>query len=53
MLGKRIVVTGGAVFLGSHLYQRLLNEGHEVLCVDNFYTGRRSTIAKETYCKRI
>jgi UDP-glucuronate decarboxylase len=42
---KRILVTGGAGFLGSHLCEKLLNEGHEVLCVDNFYTGRRSTIA--------
>jgi UDP-glucuronate decarboxylase len=43
---KRILVTGGAGFLGSHLCEKLLNEGHEVLCVDNFYTGRRSSIAQ-------
>ncbi len=42
---KRILVTGGAGFLGSHLCKRLLSEGHEVLCVDNFYTGRRANIA--------
>jgi UDP-glucuronate decarboxylase len=42
---KRILVTGGAGFLGSHLCERLLNEGHEVLCADNFYTGRRANIA--------
>ena len=42
---KRILVTGGAGFLGSHLCTRLLEEGHEVLCVDNFYTGRRHNIA--------
>lgn len=42
---KRILVTGGAGFIGSHLCERLLNEGHEVLCVENFYTGRRSNIA--------
>lgn len=42
---KRILVTGGAGFLGSHLCERLLNEGHEVICVDNFFTGRRSNIA--------
>jgi UDP-glucuronate decarboxylase len=42
---KRILVTGGAGFLGSHLCERLLDNGHEVLCVDNFYTGRRSNIA--------
>ncbi|MCK5505347.1 MAG: SDR family oxidoreductase [Thermodesulfovibrionia bacterium] len=41
---KRILVTGGAGFLGSHLCEKLLREGHEVLCVDNFYTGRRSNI---------
>jgi len=39
------MVTGGSGFLGSHLCERLLKEGHEVLCVDNFYTGRRSNIA--------
>lgn len=43
--GKRILVTGGAGFLGSHLCERLLNDKHEVLCADNFYTGRRSNIA--------
>ena len=43
---KRILVTGGAGFLGSHLCEKLLNEGHEVLCVDNFFTGRRQNIHK-------
>ncbi|GMT48041.1 MAG: NAD-dependent dehydratase [bacterium] len=42
---KRILVTGGAGFLGSHLCERLLNEGHEVVCVDNFYTGRKGNVA--------
>ncbi len=42
---KRILVTGGAGFLGSHLCEKLLDAGHEVLCVDNFYTGRRSNVA--------
>jgi UDP-glucuronate decarboxylase len=42
---KRILITGGAGFIGSHLCERLLEEGDEVLCVDNFYTGRRANIA--------
>jgi len=42
---KRVLVTGGAGFIGSHLCERLLNEGHDVLCVDNFYTSHRSNIA--------
>lgn len=42
---KRIMVTGGAGFLGSHLCERLLDSGHEVLCVDNFYTGSKRNIA--------
>lgn len=41
----RVLVTGGAGFLGSHLCERLLGEGHDVLCVDNFYTGRKRNIA--------
>jgi UDP-glucuronate decarboxylase len=42
---KRILVTGGAGFLGSHLCERLLNDGHDVLCVDNFFTGTKRNIA--------
>src|SRR4051812_42525810 len=41
---KRVLVTGGAGFLGSHLCERLAAEGHDVLCVDNFYTGRKQNI---------
>jgi UDP-glucuronate decarboxylase len=40
----RILITGGAGFLGSHLSERLLNEGNEVLCLDNFFTGRKRNI---------
>ncbi|MEW5815842.1 MAG: UDP-glucuronic acid decarboxylase family protein [Spirochaetota bacterium] len=42
---KRILVTGGGGFLGSHLCERLLSEGSEVICVDNFYTGQKQNIA--------
>jgi UDP-glucuronate decarboxylase len=45
MYRKRILVTGGAGFLGSHLCEYLLAEGHEVLAVDNYFTGRRDNIA--------
>ena len=41
---KRVLVTGGAGFLGSHLCERLLNEGSDVICVDNFYSGTRDNI---------
>ena len=41
---KRILVTGGAGFLGSHLIDRLIGEGHEILCVDNLFTGTRNNI---------
>jgi UDP-glucuronate decarboxylase len=40
----RILVTGGAGFLGSHLCERLIRDGHEVICLDNFFTGRRRNI---------
>jgi UDP-glucuronate decarboxylase len=45
MSNKRILVTGGAGFLGSHLCDRLLAEGHEVICLDNFFTGRKTNVA--------
>lgn len=41
---KRILVTGGAGFIGSHLCERLLNEGHDVICVDNYFTGSKKNI---------
>ena len=43
-LRKRVLVTGGAGFLGSHLCERLLAEGCDVLCVDNFFTGTRHNV---------
>lgn len=42
---KRILITGGAGFLGSHLSERLLNEGNEVFCLDNFFTGTKENVA--------
>ena len=42
LLRKRVLVTGGAGFLGSHLCERLVQDGHDVICADNFYTGTRS-----------
>lgn len=42
---KRILVTGGAGFLGSHLCERLVGEGHDVLCLDNFFTSQKSNVA--------
>ena len=44
-VGQRVLVTGGAGFIGSHLCERLLAAGHEVLCVDNYFTGSRANIA--------
>ncbi len=44
-MGKRILVTGGAGFLGSHLCERLLAGGHDVLCVDNYFTGTKDNVA--------
>ncbi len=42
---KRILVTGGAGFIGSHLCEALLERGHDVLCIDNYFTGRRANVA--------
>lgn len=42
---KRILITGGAGFLGSHLCERLCGEGHDVICLDNFFTGSKNNIA--------
>ena len=44
MKKKKILVTGGAGFLGSHLCERLLNDGHEVICLDNYFTGSKQNI---------
>src|SRR6201747_3210082 len=48
---KRILVTGGAGFLGSHLCERLVTRGDDVLCVDNFYTGTKDNIAHLLDCQ--
>ena len=41
----RVLVTGGAGFIGSHLCERLIKDGHEVICLDNFFTGRKRNIS--------
>jgi UDP-glucuronate decarboxylase len=46
LVKKRILVTGGAGFLGSHLCRRLIDEGNDVLCVDNYFTGRKNNISE-------
>ena len=45
VVAKRVLVTGGAGFLGSHLCERLVASGTDVLCVDNYFTGRKENIA--------
>ena len=45
-MSKRILVTGGSGFLGSHLCKKLLNEGHEVICVDNLFTGQKRNVVE-------
>ncbi|NLE25363.1 MAG: SDR family NAD(P)-dependent oxidoreductase, partial [Clostridiaceae bacterium] len=46
MSNKRILVTGGAGFIGSHLCERLLKDGNHVICLDNFFTGSKRNIAQ-------
>ena len=45
VISRRVLVTGGAGFLGSHLCERLVEAGHDVLCIDNYFTGRRANVA--------
>ncbi len=45
VMSRRVLVTGGAGFLGSHLCERLIDAGHDVLCIDNYFTGRRANVA--------
>ena len=44
-MGKQILITGGVGFLGSHLCEKLLLDGNDILCVDNFFTGNRGNIS--------
>ena len=44
MIKKKILVTGGAGFVGSHLCERLLKDGHEVVCLDNYFTGQKQNV---------
>ena len=41
---KKIIITGGAGFIGSHLCKKILNEGHKVICIDNLFTGSKYNI---------
>ena len=45
LIKKRVLVTGGAGFLGSHLCERLVEQGHDVLCLDNFFTSQKTNVA--------
>lgn len=47
-MSKRILITGGAGFLGSHLCERLINEGNEVICLDNYFTGAKNNVSHLT-----
>jgi len=51
IMSKRILITGGAGFLGSHLCERLVHEGHDVVCVDNYFTGNKKNIEHLMDCK--
>jgi UDP-glucuronate decarboxylase len=42
---KRVLITGGAGFIGSHLCERMIADGHEVICLDNYFTGMKSNVA--------
>ena len=48
LISKRVLVTSGGGFLGSHLCERLLQDGHDVLCVDNYFTGRKGVVPTST-----
>ncbi len=50
-LAKRILVTGGAGFLGSHLCERLVDAGHDVICLDNFFTSQKSNVVHLLDCQ--
>lgn len=49
----RILVTGGCGFLGSHLCRRLVNEGHDVVCLDNFFTSQKNNVKVSLGCAQL